>query len=237
MGLAVVRSLRTPRRLVSDQEPGEFERDLVDQFLLAGVGTGQADSTVWHDRVAVFEFIRFLARPVWTAEPCDVDRYLAFLRRERRLSAQTVYQRAGAVGRFFDFLITRYQGDIHALTGYLLVQPVDEFNRPAKADYGQPGVPPMPAEVEELFGQWRESLPYARKYLPAARDYFAASLRHFCASSLYEQGLDLKAIQEVLGDSWLSTTTHYIHVSSDHIERAWAAANDRVAARLTREEG
>ena len=63
------------------------------------------------------------------------------------------------------------------------------------------------------------------------------TLRHFCASSLYEQGLDLKAIQEVLGHSWLSTTTLYIHVSSDHIERAWAAANDRVAARLTRGEG
>ena len=58
-----------------------------------------------------------------------------------------------------------------------------------------------------------------------------------CASSLCEQGLDIKAIQEVLGHSWLSTTTHYIHVSSDHIERAWAAANGRVAARLTGEEG
>src|SRR5439155_2298574 len=35
-------------------------------------------------------------------------------------------------------------------------------------------------------------------------------LRHFCASSLYARGLDLKAIQELLGHSWLSTTTRYI---------------------------
>ena len=32
--------------------------------------------------------------------------------------------------------------------------------------------------------------------------------------------VDLKAIQEVLGHSWLSTTTPYIHVCDDHIERA-----------------
>jgi site-specific recombinase XerD len=58
------------------------------------------------------------------------------------------------------------------------------------------------------------------------------TLRHYCASSLYARGLDLKAIQDVLGHVWLSTTTRYIHVHDDHIEHAWATANARVAARL-----
>jgi site-specific recombinase XerD len=44
--------------------------------------------------------------------------------------------------------------------------------------------------------------------------------------------MDLKALQELLGHEWLSTTTQYIHVSSDHIEQAWANANRRVEARL-----
>jgi integrase len=57
-------------------------------------------------------------------------------------------------------------------------------------------------------------------------------LRHFCASSMYARGLDLKAIQDLLGHEWLSTTTRYIHVHDDHIERSWAAANQRVTARL-----
>ncbi|MCC6495054.1 MAG: tyrosine-type recombinase/integrase [Propionibacteriaceae bacterium] len=57
-------------------------------------------------------------------------------------------------------------------------------------------------------------------------------LRHYCASSLYLAGMDLKALQELLGHQWLSTTSGYIHVRSDHIEKAWHTANQRVATRL-----
>jgi site-specific recombinase XerD len=357
VGLAVVRSLDAPRRLTTDQEREDFEQELVDQYLLAAVGAGCADSTVAHDRSALFEFIRFLDRPLWTAQPADADRFLARQRKQLGLAKLTVQHKAWAVARFFDFLVARYQGDIHRLTGYLVEQIIDEFNRPAQADYGAARLPPRDEEVEALFGHWREWLPHARKFLPAARDYLAASLwrrggfriqetymldirdwrrdlgeygnvhvrfgkgsrgrgpktrmvpainsvrelldwwmvdvrhqfgpdyteadapllpaerlpdpdtglcrrvheqtlrdglaeavhrwlpawsgrltphvlRHYCASSLYARGLDIKAIQEVLGHSWLSTTTRYVHVSAEHVERAWMASNDRTAARL-----
>ena len=72
-----------------------------------------------------------------------------------------------------------------------------------------------------------------RRWLPAWEGRLGPHvLRHYCASSLYARGMDLKAIQDVLGHVWLSTTTRYIHVHDDHIEHAWGAANDRVAARL-----
>jgi site-specific recombinase XerD len=61
-------------------------------------------------------------------------------------------------------------------------------------------------------------------------------LRHFCASSLYASGMDLKALQELLGHEWLSTTTRYIHVRSDHVERAWLDANRRLERRLSEGE-
>jgi hypothetical protein len=58
----------------------------------------------------------------------------------------------------------------------VVAQPIDEFNRPAKADYGAGRVPPSTDEVDVLFADWRTGLPEARKFLPAARDYLAASL-------------------------------------------------------------
>lgn len=360
MGLAVVRSLDAPRRLASDQELEDYEQELVDQYLLAAVGAGIGDAAVGGDRAVIFEFIRFTGRPVWTARPGDADRFLAHQRRDLGRARLTVQKKAWALAHFFDFLVMRYQGDIHALTGHVVEQVIDEFNRPARADYGALRIPPADAEVEALFGAWREHLASARKFLPAARDYLAASLwrrtglriaetylldirdwrrdlgeygkihvrfgkgsrgrgpktrlvpainsagalldwwmaevrhqfgddwrdpdapllpserrdehtgfcsragdqtlrdglafavgrwlpdwawptphtlRHYCASSLYARGMDLKAVQELLGHSWLSTTTRYIHVHSDHIEHAWEAANERTAARLGQREG
>ena len=355
-GLAIVRSLGSGPRLRTRQEFDDFEQELVDQYLLAMVGLGCVDRSIAAERAVIFEFLQFLGEPVWTAQPADADRFLGWLRRERRQEASTVRGKAVSLSHFFAFLLLRYQGDIHALTGFVLVQPIDEFNRPAKPDQGVGRVPPSTTEVEALFAAWSASLPGARKFLPAARDYLAASLwrrgglrisetvgldirdwrpdlgefgtlhvrfgkgsrgrgpktrlvpciddidallrwwftdvrhqfgddhddpdapllpserrdprtgsclragtdalrtglassvgtwlpawqgqltphglRHYCASSLYERGLDLKAIQELLGHNWLSTTTRYIHVPAHHIEQAWVDANTRVSNRF-----
>ncbi|MBT2511666.1 site-specific integrase [Streptomyces sp. ISL-98] len=57
-------------------------------------------------------------------------------------------------------------------------------------------------------------------------------LRHYCASSLYRNGVDIVAIQELLGHEWVATTMGYIHVHNSHIEDSWERAADRSAARL-----
>jgi site-specific recombinase XerD len=336
MSLAAVRSLRPTPQLRTVQELEDFEQELVDQYALAGVGAGLTDGYVAQERSTLFAFVRFLGRPVWTATVDDGDRFLAYLRKSRGLSHRTVHGRALTLGRFYDFLLTRYQGEVHAKTGAVLEQPIDHFNRPKRAEYAVlTRVPPSDEEIEQLFGLWRDALPEARKYLPATRDYLAASLwrraglritetvmldirdwrpdlgehgrlhvrfgkgsmgkgpktrlvpgindtdallhwwltdvrhqfdddygnpdapmlpserrdrltgcclragddalrsglavavqrwlpswqgrltphvlRHYCASSLYARGMDLKAIQELLGHEWLSTTTRYIN--------------------------
>jgi integrase len=361
VNLAVLRSIDSPRRLSTIEEFQTFEQELVDQYALAMVGAGITDGQVARERAVLFGFIAFLRRPVWTATPADADRFLAEQRKARQLSHATVRGKAHVIAEFFDFVIARYQGDIVALTGVVVGQPIDEFNRPAGGRPGVGRVPPPATDVDALFHGWAEALPSARKYLPAARDYLAASLwrraglriaetamldigdwrsdlgelgklhvrfgkgsrgrgpktrlvpcindvsallewwmvdvrhqfgddwqdlsapllpserrdassgrclragtealragfasavhqwlpawdgkltphglRHFCASSLYERGVDLKAIQDLLGHEWLSTTTGYIHVPAEHIERAWRQANERVSARLGVEEG
>jgi hypothetical protein len=201
VALAVVRSLGTARSLRTPDEVEDFEQELVDQYALAVAGAGVTDRHIAADRAAVFELIRFLDRPVWTTTPEDADRFLTSLRRDRCQAKSTVQSKAWTIARFFDFVIARYQGDIHALTGCVVVQPVDEFNRPAKADYGAPRVPPADEEVEALFSAWREALPGARKYLPAARDYLAASLWRRVGLRITETVmLDIRDWREDLGE-------------------------------------
>ncbi|REF00545.1 tyrosine-type recombinase/integrase [Thermomonospora umbrina] len=355
MTLAVVRSLGAPRSLRTAQEFEDFEQELIDQFALACAGAGITDRYISEERSMIFGFLKAVGRPLWEVGPADADGFLVG-QRKAGLAPSTVSGKAQTLARFYDFLLARYQGDVHALTGYVLVQPIDEWNRPPDTSRQLIRVPPRDDEIDRLFREWREALPNARKFLPAARDYMAASLwrrvglrisesvhldirdwrsdlgeygklhvrfgkgsrgrgykprmvaaiesvdvlmdwwlgdirhqfgddwsdpdapllpserrdrmtghclragddalrsglkgavaahlpawagrltphvlRHYCASSLYARGMDLKAIQELLGHSWLSTTTRYIHVHDDHVETAWAQANDRVAARL-----
>ena len=120
MTLAVVRSIDSPRRLASAADIEEFEQEIVDQHALAMVGAGLTDGYIDAERSAVFEFARYVGEPVWTATEDDADRYLTWLRRDRGLARSTVESRASAVARFFEFMIARYQGDIHMLTGVVV---------------------------------------------------------------------------------------------------------------------
>lgn len=59
-------------------------------------------------------------------------------------------------------------------------------------------------------------------------------LRHACASRLYEEGLSLAAIQQLLGHRWLTTTMGYVHVAAESIEAEYQAAAERAAAGFVR---
>ncbi|WP_235613939.1 tyrosine-type recombinase/integrase [Streptomyces olivochromogenes] len=59
------------------------------------------------------------------------------------------------------------------------------------------------------------------------------ALRHFAASDLYAQGMNVVAVQELLGHRWINTTMIYVHVNKTHIEDAWISAGQRVASRFT----
>ncbi len=353
--LAVVRNIGSAAALRSEDDIAVFAQEIIDQYALAMAAAGLTDDYVSSTRRVIFEFAESLSGPLWSGSCDDADR---FLNEQRRVgnAPSTRSTKASMLAQFYAFVIARYQGDIHALTGWVVEQPIDEFNKPASMLVGRVRVPPSESEIDELFAKWRSTLPSARKYLPAARDYFAASLwrrlglrinetvmldvrdwrpdlgglgkvhvrhgkgargrgpkarlvpaingadelidwwlaevrhlfgndwsdpdapmmpserhdpvlprsrrvgsealrqglvrqtaqwlpawsgrltphvlRHYCASSLYASGMDLKALQELLGHEWLSTTTHYIHVRSDFVEQAWSDANRRLESRL-----
>ncbi|MFI5987666.1 tyrosine-type recombinase/integrase [Streptomyces sp. NPDC051555] len=109
-------------------------------------------------------------------------------------------------------------------------------------DHTRPGAPLFPSERKNADGSSRQvgddalrtGLKEAAKaHLPGwAEKLTPHVLRHFCASELYLNGMDLIAIQEVLGHSWIATTMRYVHVHGTRVEDAWAAGQERAAQRL-----
>ena len=90
MGLAAVRSVGSARSARGAVDPDDFEQELIDQYSLALSAVGITDKTASADRSTIFEFARFLGRPIWTASVEDVDRFLREARRERCLASSTV---------------------------------------------------------------------------------------------------------------------------------------------------
>ncbi len=109
-------------------------------------------------------------------------------------------------------------------------------------DHTRPGVPLLLSERKDADGTSarvgdetiRASLAKAAAtHLPDWPEVVTPHvLRHFCASQLYASGMDLIAIQELLGHAWIATTMRYVHVVGTHIEDAWIAGQQRAAARL-----
>ena len=178
MALAVVRNVGAPPGLRSEQDIDDFEQEIVDQYALAMAAAGLTDGHIAGTGAVVVR----VRRASWAGR-CGLRRSMTPtgswpICAEPWPGAQHGGQQGWACRAFYDFLIARYQGDIHApdrpraRPADRRVQPAGQGRRTAAAR-----VPPADDEVEALFTQWgRQSLPDARKYLPAARDYLAASL-------------------------------------------------------------
>ncbi|GAA4589750.1 hypothetical protein GCM10023194_44790 [Planotetraspora phitsanulokensis] len=109
-------------------------------------------------------------------------------------------------------------------------------------DHTRHGAPLFPSERKNAAGgnrrisddRLRASLEeVVERHLPAWAGRLSPHvLRHFCASQLYTTGMDLMAVQELLGHQWVVTTMRYIHPHRTHVEDAWVAADKRAQRRL-----
>jgi len=70
---------------------------------------------------------------------------------------------------------------------------------------------------------------------PAADRFTPHTLRHACATHNYERGVDLVAIQQMLGHWQVATTMRYVSPSATFIEDAWRRAVSGTLGRLGEE--
>ena len=170
--LAVVRDIRSPRSLETDEDASAYQENLLAEFVLARCAHGVVDATMRGDLAAVEEFLSFAGVWAWEIQPAHADRFLSVAQRDR--AARTRQIKAQRIDTFYRFLEARYQGEIAELTGRIVTSPIDTVNRPVHGGDFSVRIPPSAPELAAFFSSWRDDLPSARKWRTAARTYTMA---------------------------------------------------------------
>jgi site-specific recombinase XerD len=67
-------------------------------------------------------------------------------------------------------------------------------------------------QISRIVEKWGEETGISDRYTAIGRNFTPHSFRHTCATHLYEAGMDLYVLSNLLGHSTLSVTREYIHI-------------------------
>ncbi|GCE38828.1 mobile element protein [Rhodococcus wratislaviensis] len=182
---------RTVEVAHASTDPLTFQLECVEAFVTSRVVRGFSAVTIENETGELERMLAALGKPVWEATADDVDRVVGAMAADGLL-ASTRRRYVQALSIFHRFLITRRAGEIEALFGVRLTNPIDEFNASRHVGDDSPRLlpPPSVSRVAVFFDFLKERIGSARKYAPAARDYalfrtlYHAGLRSDEASKL-----------------------------------------------------
>lgn len=182
---------RTVEVAHASTDPLTFQLECVEAFVTSRVVRGFSAVTIENETGELERMLAALGKPVWEATADDVDRVVGAMAADGLL-ASTRRRYVQALSSFHRFLITRRAGEIEALFGVRLTNPIDEFNASRHVGDDSPRLlpPPSVSRVAVFFDFLKERIGSARKYAPAARDYalfrtlYHAGLRSDEASKL-----------------------------------------------------
>ena len=234
-----MRDLRELREPSSAEEIEAFETDVLAGFVLARAPAGLVDSMIRND-VNHLELVRdWSGRPLREMQPAEVrmpglDDVRWELGRFGKLNVRhgKGSRRKGPKPR----LVPLINGAGRNLRWF-----IEDVRGQFGDDHERHGVPLFPSGRKNRDGScaraaddvFRRSLAgAASRHLPAWSGRLTPHvLRHFCASQLYLGGMNLFAIQELMGHAWTATTARYIRVHATRVEDAWVTGQRRVADR------
>lgn len=148
----------------------------------------------------------------------DIDPNLEVL----RVKGKGQKERIVPIGRAALDALQRYRTEIPALLGnnYQLASHNVSTGDARPVFLNQRGGRLTPRSVARLVASYAKQCGLAHKISPHA-------LRHTFATHLLDAGADLRAIQELLGHSSLSTTQRYTHVNLDRLTQVYDKAHPR----------
>lgn len=153
-------------------DPVAYQTRCIEDYQSSQAARGFSTLTIDNGTATLERFLAACGRPAWEVSCEDIDRVVGGL---AQLGMATSTRRCyvSVFKGFFGFLLTRKAGEIEALFGVRLVDPVDEFNAARHVGTDSPEVtpPPTPQRMDAFFSFLRERIATARVFAAAGRDY------------------------------------------------------------------
>ncbi len=124
-------------------DPVAFQDGCLLAFEASQVARGFSQASMDNGSGVLERFLTACGRPAWDVTREDVDRVVAGLSAQG-LAASTRRGYVQAFKAFHAFLVARKAGEIEAVFGVRLVNPVDEFNAARHVGADSPSVSPPP---------------------------------------------------------------------------------------------